>query len=145
MAKKTPRFSKNPGMMMVISYLDLLIVNVIVLWLATQWFPQYIVLGTISLTAGWALCLSMSKLALIGTFAMPFFNEWEAKKGKKLADKDWMIGYFVINFVGLWLITRMSAVFGLGVTSWTVVAGLAIAMDAAQGFAMMQLEKWRTN
>lgn len=145
MAKKTPRFSKNPGMMMVISYVDLLLVNVIVLWLAASWFPQYIVLGTVALTTTWALWLSMGKLALIDVFTMPFFHEWEKKRGKKLENKDWMIGYFLVNFIGLWIITRFSGVFGLGVTSWVVIAWLALAMDVIQGVVMVKLEKWRNS
>ena len=49
MAKKMSRFEHNPGMMLVISYVTLLITNVIVLYLAQMWFPQYLVLGTMSL------------------------------------------------------------------------------------------------
>lgn len=132
-------------MIMVLSYVDVLLANVIVLWLASQFFPQYLVLGNVALTATWALWLSMGALALLGTFAIPFFNEWEARRGKKLTSSDWMIGYFLVNFVGLWLITRFSGVFGLGVISWTVVAGLALGMDILQGMFMMKLEEWRTS
>ena len=145
MAKKTPRFDKNPGMMMVISYLVMLVANVVVLWFAAQWFPQYIVLGTISLTMTWALWLSMGKLALIDTFAMPFFTEWEARRGRELTPTDWSVGYFLVNFVGLWVITRFADIFGLGVTSWVVVAGLALVLDIVQGAVMMRLENWRTS
>ncbi|HCR81464.1 MAG: hypothetical protein UY13_C0002G0156 [Candidatus Pacebacteria bacterium GW2011_GWB1_47_8] len=145
MAKKMSRFEHNPGMMLVISYVTLLITNVIVLYLAQMWFPQYLVLGTMSLTATWALWLSMGKLALINTLAIPFFTEWEHRRGQALSSMDWMAGYFVVNFVGLWLVTRFADIFGLGVTSWVVVAVLALALDFVQGLAMMKLEKWRTS
>ena len=143
MAKQMSRFEHNPGMMLVISYALTLVVNVLVLYLAQMWFPQYIVLGTVSLTATWALWLSMGKLALLNTLAIPFFTEWEHRRGKTLSSMDWMVGYFLVNFAGLWLVTRYAEVFGLGVTSWMVVAGLALALDFVQGMAMMKLEKWR--
>jgi hypothetical protein len=144
MAKKT-KFAHNPGMLMVHSYLSLLLINVIVLWLAVRWFPQYIILGTMSLTAVWALWLSMGKLALIGMLTMPFFTEWEHRRGKVLSSAEWSVSYFFVNFIGLWIITRFAEVFGLGVTSWMVVAGLALALDIAQGLVMMKMEKWRTS
>jgi len=71
MAKKVLKFAGNPGMMLVFNYLALLAVNWLVLYIAHLWFPQNIVLGNASLSAGWAMCLSMSKLALIGTLAIP--------------------------------------------------------------------------
>lgn len=145
MAKKILKFEHNPGMMLVISYAALLVTNLVVLYLAQLWFSQYIVLGTLSLTATWALCLSMGKLALFNTLAIPFFAEWEHRRGRVLSSMDWMVGYFAVNFVGLWLVTRFSAQYGLGVTSWGVIAALALILDFVQGMVMMKLEKWRTS
>lgn len=145
MAKQTMKFEHNPGMMMVISYVALLLSNVVVLHLAATWFPQYIVLGTMSLTRTWAIFMSMGKLALLGTLAMPFFTEWELRRGQALSPIDWTAGYFVVNFVGLWLVTRYAEAYGLGVTSWVVAAALAFALDLVQGMVMMKLEKWRTS
>jgi hypothetical protein len=76
---------------------------------------------------------------------MPFFTEWEHRRGKVLSSAEWSVSYFFVNFIGLWIITRFAEVFGLGVTSWMVVAGLALALDIAQGIVMMKLEKWRTS
>lgn len=143
MAKQMAKFEHNPGMMLVISYLTLLVTNVVVLYLAHMWFPKYLVLGTLSLTATWALWLSMGKLALINTLAIPFFSEWEHRRGKILSSMEWMLWYFVVDFVGLWLVTRYARIFGLGVTSWVVVAVLALVLDFVQGMVMMKLEKWR--
>ena len=143
MAKKVLKFAGNTGMMLVFNYLALLAVNWLVLYIAHLWFPQNIVLGNASLSAGWAMCLSMSKLALIGTLAIPFFHQWEINRSKTLSPQDWMMGYFVLNFIGLWLITRFSHIYGLGVTSWVVVALMALVLDMAQGMVMMKLEKWR--
>lgn len=142
---KSAKLEKNPGMIMVISYAAMAVANGAVLYLAYAFFPSYIVLGNMSLTAMWALCLSIGKLTLVGTFAIPFFNQWEESRGKLLTSQDWMVGYFLINFVTLYLITRYSQVFGFGVTSWAVLALLALVMDMVQGMVMMKLENWRKN
>ncbi|OGJ37693.1 MAG: hypothetical protein A2383_02230 [Candidatus Pacebacteria bacterium RIFOXYB1_FULL_39_46] len=145
MAKKIDNFAHNPEMRMVISYLSLFLTNVIVLWLAVRWFPQYIVLGTIGLTVTWALCLSMGKLALIDAFALPFFHEWEKQRGKKMSNVNWLVGYFLINFAGIWIITRFAEVFGLGITSWMVAGWLALVLSLVQGLMMTRLKKWLAN
>lgn len=145
MAKKMSRFEHNPSMLVALTYVVLLLCNVVVLYFAQMWFPQHIVLGTITMTATWALWMSMGKLALIGILTMPFLAEWEHRRSKLLTPAEWMISYLIINFVGLWGITRFSQIYGLGVTSWMVVASLALVINAVQGAAMMKLEKWRTS
>lgn len=132
-------------MMLVISYAVLWLTSTLVLWLATGWFPQDLVLGTATLTATQALWLSMGELALILVLSMPFFAEWEHRRGRILTPAEWSFGSLFVSFAGLWLITRLSNVFGLGVTSWMAVAGLALAVTVAHSMAMMKLEKWRTS
>lgn len=86
----------------------------------------------------------MGTLALIGTFSIPFIHRYEKSRGRTLTSRDWMLAYFIINFVGLWVISRYSEQFGFGISSWVVAAVLAAVLDVAQGAAMMQLEKART-
>lgn len=143
MPKTKSALAKNPGLMLVFTYVVLFIVNSIVVYLANRWYPQAVVLGTASITAGWALIHSMGTLALIATFAIPFMRWYEDMKGKMLTSKQWMIKYFILNFVGVWLIARFADNLGLGVSSWRVVAVLALVLDFAQGFAMMRLEEYR--
>ena len=141
MANKS--FSANPGLVLVITYFILFAVNSLGLYLAHLWFPQFIVLGTASVSPAWAILNSMGILALLNTFAIPFVREIETKRGKMFTPKDWMIAYFGLNFVGIWLITRLAYQLGFGITSWVIAAALAVALDIIQGAAMMQLEKLR--
>lgn len=116
-----------------------LIVNSIVIWLATNLFPNQVVLGNANSSLGWAIFHSMIMLSLIGTLAIPLFEYWQGLKGKMLTGKDWMIGYLVIDFVAIWVISRFSEQFGLGISAWWVGLLLAIVLDFAQGLGMMAL------
>ena len=140
MAKTT---AQNTGMMLVITYFILFAVNSLVVLGANALFPQNAVLGTAYITLPWAIFHSMSLLALIGTFAIPFIREYEVKRGKMLTNNEWMIAYLVINFVGVWVVARLADNLGFGITSWMVALVLAIVLDLVQGIAMMQLEKFR--
>lgn len=83
----------------------------------------------------------MGTLALINILVIPFIREIERWKGRMLTPMEWMIKYFIVNFVGVWAITRFSEQFGLGVSSWFVVVILAVVLDLVQGAAMMQIGK----
>lgn len=144
MPQSTPKsMMNNAGIMVFFSFLALMIVNTLVIVLANMFFPENVVLGTMSLTANWAAFLSMAALSLIGAFAIPFFHHWEAVRGKLLSTKEWIIYYFLLNVAGVWLISRAAEQFGLGVSSWYVVVALAIAFDVVQGLVMTALEKKR--
>ncbi len=133
--------TKNPGMKLVITYTTLLVVNAVILYLANTFFPKYVVLGTHSLSPLWAILLSMGTLALMGTFAIPLVRTFEERRRKMFSNNEWMIAYFLLNFVGIWVITRYSEQFGVGIRFWYVAAMLAVVMDVIQGIAMMKLEK----
>lgn len=143
MAKKN-RLAENPGLVLVVTYAVLFVVNGLVLLLANSLFPQQVVLGTQFITRGWAVIHSMGTLALINTFAIPFFREYEKSRGKMLTSQEWMVGYFVLNFVGVWVIARFANQLGFGISSWMVALVLAAVLDVVQGAAMMQVEKLRT-
>ena len=134
---------ENPGMLFVITYAVLLVVSSIVVYLASMWFPQNIVLGNAQLSKLGALFLSMNFLALFATFAVPFIREYERMKKRILTKNEWVLKYFALNFIGLWIIARFAEQLGLGLSSWVVVALLAIVLDIVQGFAMMQIEKMK--
>lgn len=133
--------SPNTGILTVYTFFTLLLVNSIVLYIAQIIRPSNIVIGTHALGYFWGIGMSMGKLALIGTLAMPIIHEIENRRGRMFSDMEWIASYFVINFVSLWIITRFSEQFGLGVTSWYVVVILAAIMDVVQGVAMMSLQK----
>lgn len=125
------------GMTVIITTVILYVVNAIVLGLSQMIFPKNIVLGTHALSYIWAIFLSMSALSILGSFVMPFVGKYENMRNKIFSPVEWSLLYFVVNFVGIWSITRFSEQFGLGVTSWMVVLVLAIVMDIFQGIAMM--------
>ncbi|OGY19282.1 MAG: hypothetical protein A3A65_04125 [Candidatus Chisholmbacteria bacterium RIFCSPLOWO2_01_FULL_49_14] len=143
MAKKNI-LAENPGMVMVLTFFNLFVINGLVVWLANSLFPQQVVLGTQFISKGWAIIHSMGTLALLGTFAIPFIREYEKSRGKMFSSAEWMVAYFVLNFVGIWLVARLAEQLGFGISSWVVALVLAVVLDVVQGMAMMQVEKLRT-
>jgi signal transduction histidine kinase len=140
---KNENLLQNPGIMLVISYTVLLLVSALVIVLGNMVAPAQVVLGTVTIPFAWAVFHAAGKVALVATLFIPFVNEYERQRGKALTSTDWMGIYFVINFVTLWLITRVPDQFGLGVSSWVIVAALSLALTVVQGIAMMQFEKSR--
>lgn len=134
---------ENPGMMFTISFALVACVNFIVFYLANMFFPHDVVLGTINIPAAWAILLSGIFLSMFTVLLMPFLTEWENRRGSLMSPMEMMVVYLLINGVGLWLLTRKSEFLGLGVSSWFVVAALAVVLDLVQGMVMMQVEKMR--
>lgn len=132
---------KDIGMMFTISFFVVTLVNAIVFYLAHMWFPANVVLGTMSLSQTWAVLLGAGTLSLFTLLIMPFLRVIEMKRRKILSPAEMLRAYFVINFIGLWLITRASDIFGIGVSSWTIVLGLALVLDFAQGMVMMKIDQ----
>jgi hypothetical protein len=141
MVKTNTTQTHDTGMNLVATYVLLYIVNAVIIYGANMLFPKMVVLGNMSLTPFWGMFISMNALALIETLAMPFFYVLEKQLKRMLSPMEWMIGYFVLNFAGLWIISRFSGQLGLGVSSWLVVAGLAFVLDMVQGVAIMALNK----
>ncbi len=113
----------------------------LMLYVANMFFPDQVVLGTMSLTPMWAIIVSSFVLSAISVLLMPFIS-WGAKLLEKTMNTPAWIGvYFVVNFILIWLLTRVSEVFGLGVASWMVVAALAIVLDLLQGMVIMGVMK----
>jgi uncharacterized membrane protein YvlD (DUF360 family) len=147
MAKTTPTSTflmENPGIVLVISYFIVMVVNAVVIYFANSLMPQQVVLGTYSISHTWAIILSSGALALLTTFLMPFISMYETKMKRLWTPPELMAMYLLINFVAIWLVTRFSEIFGLGVSSWFVVLILAVIMDLLQGMVFMGFEKIRT-
>ncbi len=141
--EKTAILSNNAGLVLVKSFLVMFVVNTVVVLLAHLVFPTYVVLGTGSLSVVWALALSMGILSIVDTFTIPFVRVFENYRKHMFSTVEWMVLYFVINFAGIWLISRGAEQLGLGVQSWIVVLVLAVVLDMAQGMAMMKLERMK--
>ncbi len=119
-------------------YFLCLLVNLLVLIFANKLAPQSVVFGTSVLTPTWGLFLSMGTLSLINLLFAPFFEQVQQELQRELSPKEWMVGYFALNFTGIWLISRFAEQFGFGISSWWVGAILALIVDMFQGFAIMR-------
>jgi hypothetical protein len=135
-----PKTGIEPGMVPVVSFGVLFLVNALVIALANAFFPTQVVVGTNAISPLWSVIHSMVLLTLLDVFAIPFLHRYERNRKKELTPKDWMIAYLVLNFVGIWIITRFSDQIGLGISGWWVALLLALVLDALQGFVMMQLD-----
>jgi len=133
--------NSETGIVLVISYVLMFVTNFAVIYLGNMFFPKNIVLGTMSLTPIWSIALSMGVLTLIDTFAIPIVRVIENIRKRMFSTVDWMVAYFLINFVGVWLVARGAEQLGMGITSWVVALILALILDFVQGVVMMQLEK----
>ena len=129
------------GLIMVKCFIILFFCNSLIIYLASLIFPQAVVLGTANITVGWALIHCGISLALINTFALPFFGDFTHSGEKTLTPKQWLAAYFVVDFVGLWVISRFAEQLGMGLSSWFVALILAIILAFAQGAALYQVEK----
>lgn len=131
----------STGLILPLSFFVLLAVNYLVLSLANILFPEQIVLGTASLTRTWSLLLSASTLTILNTFMIPVVHYHEQIRGSMYSNKEWLLSYFLINFVGLWLIARLADNLGLGLSTWWVALLLATALDWLQALGMLALAK----
>lgn len=133
----------DPGLVLAATYAVLLAVNSLTVAIANALFPANVVLGTNSISWAMSLAHSMTYLTVLGTFAIPLVRQYERSRGGRMfTPPEWMALYFVLNFAGIWLVSRFADQIGLGVSSWFVVLVLAAVLDALQGMAMMQLEKF---
>ena len=134
--------SESTGLILVYSFITLFLTNALVLYFANLLFPKEIVLGTLYLSKGWAIYHSTLIMTVIGTLLIPIDHFHEAKRNKMYTPKEWMIAYFLVNFVSLWLISRLADNLGLGISAWWVALILAAAYDWIQGLAMMALTRF---
>lgn len=138
MKEKLPTSSAKQ---LAITFLVQFALNSLVIFLASTFFPKQIVLGTAYFSYSWAIFHSMLVLSLIGTLAVPLFEWKQEVMGKALTTNHWMAGYLIVNFVGIWVISRFSEQFGLGISAWWVGLILAAVFDFVQGLGVMMVFK----
>jgi hypothetical protein len=132
MAKKTTT-SSTTSREMALMYLVTFGVNAAVLYAANMMFPKNVVLGNMSLSAPWAILLSSGALAVFSILAVPVIEYAQEKMGP-FSMTHWILGYLVINFAGIWLVSRYAEQFGFGISAWWVGLILAGITDFLQGF-----------
>ena len=110
--------------------------GMIVMFLANVFLPENVVLGNNIFSPGAALIYSMITFTLLSVGAVPVV-EWVASNNKvQLTENMWMILYFFINFFALWIVARFAELLGLGISSWQIVAVLALILDVLQASIM---------
>jgi hypothetical protein len=130
------------GLNMIYTFITMMVVNTILLSLANAVAPEHVVLGTYSISHGWAIYHSMFKLSVIATLFMPLITLYEWKNKTIFTPQQWMMTYFVVNVVSLWGITRFAENLGFGISSWVVLVIVAAVFNFVQGMAMLAVGKY---
>lgn len=108
----------------------------VIIYLASKFFPQQVVLGNHILSSNLALFFSMTIVTLVTVGAAPLI-EWKAEYfKKKLTPQTWMLIYLLVNFVALKLAAVWAKNLGMGLSSWVVALVLAVLFTLVQGFMM---------
>ena len=110
-------------------FLAFWIVDSLLLWLASLFYPTYYVLGNANLTNILAAVVAGLVWTAIVWKSMMFTTKLGIKKNDILKNTAF---YLVVNFVALWIVARFSALFGFGVTSYVWVFALAFIANLVQ-------------
>ena len=140
MAKKTD-LPTTSGRELAIIFILVYILNAVVIYLAHLILPHQIVLGAKDIPLLWALKQSAIYTAILDMLAIPVMEYVQQLQGKVLTSNAWMIAYLIVNFAGLWALSRYSNLIGLGISAWWVVLILAAILDFLQGAVIMATMK----
>lgn len=128
--------SKNKSLMTArqlgVMFVFFFLANCVVIYIANRLFPSNVVLGTYFHTLPMALVYSMTVLTIMTTGAAPVIEFFLKMTKAELTELFWTVLYFVLNFVVVWAVARLAVYLGLGVSSWRVVAVLAIILALCQ-------------
>jgi len=121
--------------------LVLFVSNSVVIFLASLIFPSWVVLGNYFLPFFLALFFSMAIFSFYQAALPPFIKDISRQRNIKLSPNRWSVIYFFVNSIGLWIMARLANVFGLGISSWTVVVALAIILSLTHSALLQALDK----
>jgi hypothetical protein len=131
----------TPFNWMFIIFGALFVTHAAFIYVASVIFPEAVVLGTNTISPLMALLYSVFVFTLIVVAAMPVIEAYQTAQRKMLSNTQWMAIYFVLNFVGLWLVARFAEQLGLGLASKYIVLALALGLDVLQGLVITTLMK----
>lgn len=123
------------------NFLTLFVLNSFVVYLVSLFFSRQVVLGNYSLPSFLALFFSMAIFSLYQVLLAPFVKDICRQRNIKLNLNRWLVIYFFLNSIGLWIIARLANLFGLGISSWTVVVTLALVLSLAYSALTRTLNK----
>lgn len=112
----------------VIRFIIVWLVNSLVVYLASYFYPVDFVLGTYMLTPVFAALLTGFLIAGTGRLAKAVFAKRVSKwlKGRF----GMFVFYFLVNSIAVWLFARLAPVTGFGITAfyWAFVLGLTLSL-----------------
>ncbi len=105
------------------------VVNAIVLYTSSLFFPTYVVIGNEFIEKWMAIILTAFLLTVCVAFTKPVMK---AAKLKVKGDLAINITYGIANIVGLWIIARLAKFVGFGISSFWVVIALGVLLTLIQ-------------
>lgn len=116
-------------------WLFIFILNNVVIYLASLFFPFSIILGNAYLSSFVALIITSLVLTLLLTLVYPLVKSLNLKS---LTDLSWNLSYIVANIIFLWVLARLALYSGFGIVSFMVAIILGIVL------AQLQYLIWKT-
>ncbi len=123
-----------------IRYLIIWVINSGIILLANKLYPSNFVLGNAVVPPVYAALLAGLLLMVFDRAMKPIVNKLVLKgKGRFM-----MLGiYWLVNFVGIWLIARVSFLSGFGISAFylAIVLGLAVCLGQWLGRQLFKITK----
>jgi len=111
-------------------WLTILVANAIVLYVASLFFPDHVVLlGNATLTNWLSAVVTALVLTIILRLVKPLLT---ATNLKVKGDLPINITYLITNIVGLWVLGRLANYVGFGISSFVVVIVLGAVLSLVQ-------------
>lgn len=105
------------------------IVNAVILYIASLFFPAYVVIGNEFMESWIALIFTAFLLTVIIALTKPVMR---IAKLKVKGDIAINISYGITNIVGLWVLARFAKFVGFGVSSFIIVVVLGVSLTLVQ-------------
>lgn len=111
------------------SWLFIWVTNATVIYLVSFFYPSAIVLGNAVLPNWVGLIVASLLLTLFLILVIPVVKTLKLKVGN---DLSWSLIYGTVNIIGLWLLARIAAYTGFGISSVLVAIVLGIILNTIQ-------------
>ncbi len=112
-----------------ILFISIAVVNAVVLYVGSMFFPSDIVLGNSNLSPILAAFVTGLLLSAIIGLPEPIMK---ASNVKIKNEMHLALVYLVFNILGLWVLARLANYVGFGVTSYIVVIVLGLILNMLQ-------------
>lgn len=113
--------------------------SVVTVLFSNLFFPRFIELGNDITSPLLGAVFSMLVVSLIAVGMMPIIENFAQQNKIELTSTKWLIIYWIIDATAIWIMGRLAAVVGLGISSWLVAVMLGLAINLIQGGLMMHV------